>query len=129
MKPDHDLSREELHLLRHSLGLDDTGRGKQYRNYFVTGPGGADFAKLKELEARGMVTDHGPRELTGGMHTFCVTPAGVLIAATPDPLTREKRGRRVYRYWLSISDLFPDSTFRDFLTAPEFAAARCRARS
>lgn len=122
------LSKEDLHILRHSLGLDDTGRGKQYRNSYVLGPECPDFAKLKDLESRGLMTDHGPRKIFGGMHGFTVTPEGRAIAATPDPLTRKERGRRVYRYWLSISDCFPDSNFTDFLTKPEFSDSRQRAR-
>lgn len=122
------LSKEELHILRHSLGLDDTGRGKQYRNSYVLGPECPDFAKLKDLESRGLMSDLGPRSIFGGMHGFTVTPAGRAIAATPDPLPHKERGRRVYRYWLSISDCFPDSTFKDFLTRPEFVGSRQRAR-
>jgi hypothetical protein len=123
-----ELTRQELHILRHSLGLDDTGRGSQYRNSYVLGPDCPSFATLKYLEARGLMTDHGPRAVFGGMHGFTVTPAGRAIAATPDRLPRKERGRRIYRFWLSISDCFPDSTFRDFLTEPEFAGARERAR-
>jgi hypothetical protein len=36
------LDPAHLHILRHSLGLDDEGRGNQYRNYYcaaVTRPG------------------------------------------------------------------------------------------
>jgi len=70
MKPDL------LHILQHSLGADRYGRGTQYRNRFVTGPGSDDFAKCNELTQLGFMFDHGPQPMTGGMHCFTVTETG-----------------------------------------------------
>src|SRR4051812_5384623 len=68
---------ELLRILRHSLGLDEFGRGKQYRNGFITGPESDDFPKCSELCDFGFMKDHGVDERVGSMHLFNVTPDGV----------------------------------------------------
>ncbi len=86
---------EHLHILQHSLGLDQYGRGQWYRNHFVTGPDGTDFADCRALVACGLMTDHGPQELAGGMHCFSVTELGMTIvrefSPLPPKLTRSQR--------------------------------------
>jgi hypothetical protein len=67
---------EQLHILQHSLGVDKHGQGSQYRNFYVTGPESDTFAQCRGLVELGLMIDHGPRDLNGGMHTFTVTPKG-----------------------------------------------------
>lgn len=74
-----------LFILQHSLGVDGYGRGPQYRNKFVTGPGGKDFAACQTLTERGLMIDHGAKEIFGGMHVFTVTPAGIDYVALNSP--------------------------------------------
>lgn len=43
----------KLRILQHSLGLDQYGAGRQYRNHFVTGEGSDGFPLCRELVAEG----------------------------------------------------------------------------
>ena len=91
----------KLHILQHSLGLDQYGYGRQYREHFVTGPGSADYDNCRELAADGLMKEHPPSELTGGDSLFTVTPKGIDFVALNSPkppvLTRSQRR---YRKWL-----------------------------
>lgn len=49
------MTAEQLHILQHSLGVDQYGRGRQYRNRFVTGPGSTDFPICCELVEMGFM--------------------------------------------------------------------------
>ncbi len=95
------LSPKQLHILQHSLGVDDYGQGRQYRNHFVTGPESDDFADCRALVEMEFMKDHGPQNLTGGMHTFTVTPAGVDAVAfqspVPPPQPKLTRSQKRYR--------------------------------
>jgi hypothetical protein len=90
-----------LHILQHSLGLDQYGRGEIYRNRFVTGPDGDDYAPCRELVGLGFMVEHPPRELTGGMSCFVVTDAGraACVLESPRP-PKVSRGRKRYQEWL-----------------------------
>lgn len=71
------LSKAQLHILQHSLGVDHNGRGRQYRNHFVTDAEGVDGQLCESLVALGMMTRRdGMGELTGGMPCYLVTSAG-----------------------------------------------------
>lgn len=74
------LTPDQLHILRHSLGLDRSGSGKTYRNHFATTPESDDWPHLIELCRLGLMKDHGPVEMWGGMHGFIVTEAGQKLA-------------------------------------------------
>jgi hypothetical protein len=84
-----------LHILQHSLGLDQYGRGTRYRNYFSTGEGSADFPKCSKLVEFGYMTDRGPIVMNGGDHIFHVTPAGIDYVSKNSPkppkLTRAQK--------------------------------------
>lgn len=47
------LDAKLLHILQHSLGLDQYGRGRQYRNHFATTPESSDGSRIAELVALG----------------------------------------------------------------------------
>lgn len=89
-----DLKRK-LELLQHSLGVDQYGLGKQYRNYFATSPGGKDFDDCAALVAEGLMGDHGPHIGSGGMHYFEVTREGKQFvrenSPMPPKLTRSQK--------------------------------------
>lgn len=69
-----DLPKNQLHILRHSLGLT---RGKEmFRNHFVTGEGSSDYPDCCALVDAGLMTRHKGNELSGGDDWFIVTDAG-----------------------------------------------------
>lgn len=70
------LSEARRHIICHSLGLDDRGRGKSYRRHFVTGPGSADYPDCLALVEAGMMVRHDGSPLIGGDDLFLVTPEG-----------------------------------------------------
>jgi len=75
----------KLHILQHSLGLDQYGHGNQYRNHFATGPGSDDFDACTEMVGMGLMKDFGTCSFTGDMHCFVVTPAGIDYVALNSP--------------------------------------------
>ena len=93
----------KLHILQHSLGLDQYGEGRQYRNHFVTGPGSDDFDDCRELVADGLMTERAGSELSGGSPVFFVTRKGIDFVAQyspkrpPEPkLTRSQKRYREF---------------------------------
>jgi hypothetical protein len=101
------LSPKLLHILQHSLGVDQYGRGNQYRNYFATGPGCDNFGQCNELVSLGFMEDHGPLQVAGGLHYFAVTPNGIDVVAFQSPLPpKVSRGRQRYLDYLEIADCF-----------------------
>ena len=93
----------KLSILQHALGLDAFGRGNQFRNHFVTGPGSNDFPPCRELVAEGLMQDMGSNALTGGDTCFVVTRDGKEFVSknspTPPPekiLTRDQKRYRDY---------------------------------
>ncbi len=91
---------ELLHILQHSLGVDKHGQGRRYRNGFVTGPGGNDFNYCQELVAMEMMKDHGPQNISGGMHCFTVTEIGITAmcfhSPPPPKLSRSKERYKAF---------------------------------
>lgn len=90
----------QLHILQHSLGLDQYGRGESYRNHFVTGEGSKDHAACMELVALGWMTRRTGNELSGGDDVFHVTDDGraAVRAWSPSPPTPPKLTRSQQRY-------------------------------
>jgi hypothetical protein len=89
-----------LHILQHSLGLDEYGRGPQYRNHFVTGEGSDDHPLCMALVKDGLMERRGGSVLTGGDDVFIVTHAGIQFVAdnspTPPKLTRSQKRYQGY---------------------------------
>ena len=65
-----------LQILRHSLGLRDDGKGRAYRNHFVTGPGSTDYDDCEALVGAGLMRKHAGNSMTGGDPCYVVTEAG-----------------------------------------------------
>jgi len=110
-----DLSVEQLHILQHSLGLDEYGRGTFYRNRYVVGPGCDGYTDCRALVDLGFMVEHPPRALFGGMSCFCVTDEGraACVLQSPRP-PKASRGRRRYHEWLRVSDV-SDITFGEWM--------------
>lgn len=87
-----------LHILQHTLGLNEYGEGRQYRNHFVAG--GDDVRKCRELVSLGHMVERKDNGLTGGSPWFSVTQQGIDFVATNSParpkLTRSQKRYREY---------------------------------
>ena len=117
MKSDH------LHILQHSLGVDQYGRGNQYRNRFVTDAGSTDGLLCQELVADGLMRHHGAQPVFGGMNTYSVTDQGVsaMNANSPKP-PKLTRGRERYRQFLNEDCGMP---FGEWLKLLKFRNREC----
>lgn len=99
------MTPEQLHIIAHSLGVDQYGQGRQYRNHFVTDSYSRDGAICESLCAYGLMrrNDVISTELTGGSDCYRVTENGKRMffsnCLTPPKKTR---GQRRYEEWLSI---------------------------
>lgn len=95
------LKAEQLHILQHSLGLDQFGQGNPYRNHYAVTPGADVWPHLMELVKRGLMEDQGAQRLWSGMHCFTVTEKGreVMYAESPEP-PKVSRGKRRYEAFL-----------------------------
>lgn len=118
------LTPEQLHVLQHSLGVDEYGRGNRYRNRYLTDTDSSDGKIIKSLIALDFMASHGPQTLAGGMHYYYVTPLGerAMTEQSPKPpqLTRSQRRYRAYL------ELEFNHSFIDFLTDPSLADYRRR---
>lgn len=89
------MNPKHLHILQHSLGLDEYGRGRMYRDHFVTGEGSKDHADCMELVDAGYMGVRKNHPLSGGDDAFWVTEVGKLaaVANSPSPpkLSRSKQ--------------------------------------
>lgn len=94
-----------LQILQHSLGLDQYGEGRQYRNHFCTGPGSTDFDDCRALVADGLMTERSGNALSGGDSVFHVTPKGIdyvaLNSSKRPPEPKLTRSQKRYRAWLN----------------------------
>jgi hypothetical protein len=92
---------KQLHILQHSLGLDQYGRGTFYRNHFVTGEGSKDHADCMALVGLGFMTVRSGSVLSGGDDVFHVTDAGrIAVVAESPPPPKLTRSQQTYQNWL-----------------------------
>jgi hypothetical protein len=90
-----------LQILQHSLGVDQYGRGQQYRNRFVTGPESTDFDACVALVTLGLMKDLGAVAMYGGMHYFEVTREGkAYVSQNSPPPPKLTRGQKRYEAFL-----------------------------
>ncbi len=106
------ITQEQLHILRHALGLDDTGRGREYRNHYATAPSCSGWSDIEELVKRGLMQDTGAVAMWGELHGIVVTAAGKAIARKQDPMPKITRGRR---RWLAFLRADSSLTFGEWL--------------
>lgn len=102
------MTKNQLHILQHSLGRNEYGmlpRGtrEEYRNRYVIGPDGDGFQDCVELVRGGLMVDHGPQSITGGMHCFSVTDFGRMRMheESPEP-PKISRSRQRYLDYLRM---------------------------
>jgi hypothetical protein len=96
------LDEKQLHILQHTLGLDQFGRGTFYRNHFVTGEGSKDHADCMSLVDAGLMTMRKDHPLRGGDDVFWATDQGkaAVVAQSPSP-PKLSRSQQTYQDWLS----------------------------
>lgn len=120
------LSAELLHILQHSLGVDQYGRGSMYRRHFVTDADGPDGKLCLQLCELGYMVNHGKRmgELTGGSDLFLVTDAGkeAVRSESPKPPPQPKLSRSQRRYQ-EFLDADSGLTFHEWLKSRRRATA------
>lgn len=93
------MNSEQRETIRHSLGLDEYGHGREYRNFFMTSPDCADGKLCDGLVEFGMMVrdPRYPSEISGGDHCWHVTELGrsTFLAECPKP---KKKTRAELRY-------------------------------
>lgn len=93
--------KEHMHILQHALGLDQYGRGREYRNHFCTGPGSVDFLPCRALVEAGLMSERAGNPIAGGNHLFTVTDAGRRFIRENSPAAPKlSRSQRRYRDYL-----------------------------
>lgn len=94
------MSDRILHIIQHSLGCDQYGRGEQYRNHFVTGEYSVDFPICIAATLFGLMKRRSGNPLSGGDDVFNVTPEGKQWMAdnspAPPKLSRSQRRYQAY---------------------------------
>lgn len=118
-----ELTTEQLDTLRHMLGINDPWHAepKPYRDYYCANPGDAALHELQRLGAVELYSTHDRYEW------FRTTPSGKAAALASYASIRKTKGARVYAKFLDMRDVWPDLTFREFITRPMFAEARLAA--
>lgn len=89
--------KQQLSILRHTLGVGEGGWEKSHRNHFVAGAGGQNHAVCMELVNHGLMTRQQGHPLAGGDDVFYATDIGRAAAIAQAPTTtREQRRYRAY---------------------------------
>lgn len=90
------MTQEQLHVLQHSLGVDEYGQGAMYRNHFCAG--GTDVPICESLVALGFMETFTRTYLP--YYNCSVTKAGraAMLAESPQPpkLTRSQKRYRAF---------------------------------
>lgn len=90
---------KDLHILQHSLGVDDYGRGKQYRNYFAASVGSSNFVACCRLQAKRLMAYRESDVST--LAYFYVTELGKKFVAENSPAPQKlTRGQKRYQDFL-----------------------------
>lgn len=124
------MDAKQLHILQHSLGVDQYGRGRMYRDHFVTGEGSIDHPVCMALAEAGYMTRHAKVEMFGGDDFFRVTQAGkeAVIANSPSPPAPPKLTRSQQRYQDYLDDDI-NLSFGEWIKARERARRSFDARA
>jgi len=110
---------EQLRILRHMLGINtpNDAKPKPYRDYYCAPSGDKALLELAEM---GLVEMY--RQDRQDWYT--TTRKGRKLAMDSHASIRKTKAQRVYSTFLNVRDAFPDLTFRDFITEPQFADTR-----
>lgn len=95
------MADQRLSILQHALGVDQDGRGDQYRDHFVAGPSHSDYQTCMAMASEGLMNRHVRHGLAGGSDLFIVTEAGRRFVRENSPLPPKlTRSQRRYEAWL-----------------------------
>jgi hypothetical protein len=116
--------KDGLHILQHSLGVDQYGQGNMYRDHFVGGPGHSDYEACMSLAADGLMTRHENKHVVDGV-IFIVTDAGrdFVRENSPPPPKLTRSQKRYHKYLDADSHL----SFGDWLADAMMAERAKRA--
>lgn len=92
------LTDHQLHILRHPIGLDDLGLGREYRSHFATTPDCDDWIDCQFLAQQGLMVSGGKIAAWGFMETFQVTEEGRRLARVVVP--KLSRSQERYQQFL-----------------------------
>ncbi|NCX56407.1 MAG: hypothetical protein EBW87_04320 [Burkholderiaceae bacterium] len=108
------LTRQQLEILRHTIGADEYGRRVVDRNHFVTDPDSHDGLVCESLVVLALMNNLCPQgEMTGGMALYRATDAGfrAVYEFSPKPPKMTSSQRRYQRFLAADSGL----TFLEWL--------------
>ncbi len=117
------MTSEQMHILRHSLGIRDDWSGNEYRNYYAT------EQNCPELEALVMTGDmRRGNIIPGGLQCYHVTEIGrakVLSARrdVDEEMSKLSKSQRKYRAFLRADS---GLSFIEWLTSDSYADLRRR---
>lgn len=110
------LNPNQLRVLRHMLGINtpEADIPVPYRNYYCANPDEPEMCELVRLGAVEMYASH------SGYQWFRCTDAGRAAAIASHKTIRYSTAKRRYLRFLGVRDCWPDLTFRQFITDPQF---------
>ncbi len=107
------MTAQQLGILQHALGVDQYGRGQQYRDHFAAG--GEDIPICQELIALGYMRQVATTAVFQDFNCR-VTEEGKAAMLRESPAVPVlSRSQQRYRDWLRVADVFPDWKFGDYL--------------
>ena len=110
-----------LEIMRHTIGVDQYGRRRHDRNYFITGEGGKDWLACVALVSAGYMTSRKGNAATGGDDIFFATDSGrefvrINKESMPEPSKRTRAQSRFQEY-RDVSECY--DSFAQFLGIPD----------
>lgn len=105
------MTKQQLEILQHSLGVDRYGQGPMYRGHFCAGPD--DEPICRQLVEMGYMRVFAPNQSPLPYYNCSVTEAGkeAMLRESPKP-PKLTRGQKRYRSFLSADS---DLSFREWL--------------
>ena len=99
---------QEIHILQHTLGLDQYGRGNSYRNHFVTIGESKDLETIKDLVSLGLMEQTRTPSFCGSdTLVFSVTEKGrEYVAKNSPPPPKISKSKARYKRFLEFGDCF-----------------------
>jgi hypothetical protein len=104
------LTKSQLHILQHTLGLNQYGKDPQggavgHRNHFVAGEGHSEYPIIADLVLAGYMVKRSPCAVTD--HWFSVTDAGRAAVQNESPKPPKlSRSKQRYKRYLEFGDGF-----------------------
>lgn len=129
------LTPQLLHILQHSLGADEYGRGHQYRNHYVAG--GRDVDLCRDLVSLGYMRERPATQISGGDPWFSVTQDGIGAVALFSPAAPPPKKRTQWDEYLDddscdkfgewlLGPMRPKFEHRGTWSSFEYRMFRCR---